>query len=119
MTKPNLASLRDVIVPVIDGVDSTDVIQAARALADDVLLVGIVSLPADKALSSGAVKARAAHRPSRVTLITANSSVIIHGPPQNGGWCWSGTTCAEIAVPSGRATATLRGSRGPASAKIR
>jgi hypothetical protein len=33
---------------------------------------------------SGAVKARAAHRPSRVKLMTANSNVIIQGPPQNG-----------------------------------
>ena len=33
---------------------------------------------------SGAVRARAAHSPSSVTLMTANSSVVIHGPPQNG-----------------------------------
>ena len=33
---------------------------------------------------SGAVKVRAAHRPSSVTLMMANSNVTTHGPLQNG-----------------------------------
>ena len=53
---------------------------------------------------SGAVNARAAHSPSKVTLMTANITVIIHGPAQNDE-CdrWSGKILAEIIVPSGSA----------------
>ena len=53
---------------------------------------------------SGAVNARAAHRPSSVTLMKANISVIIHGPPQNRGRGRSVDIDAEIMVPSGNAT---------------
>ena len=57
---------------------------------------------------SGAVNARAAHRPSKVTLMTANSSVIIQGLPRNGGRGRSGRTLAEIIVPSGKPMPSLR-----------
>ena len=39
--------------------------------------------------------------------MTANSSVIIHGPPQNGGCRWSGRIFAEIIAPSGSAMPIL------------
>ena len=68
---------------------------------------------------SGAVRARAAHRPSKVTLMTANSSVIIHGPPQNGRCRWSGSIFAEIMAPSGNAMPILRLSSSCSSEKIR
>jgi hypothetical protein len=57
---------------------------------------------------SGAVNARAAHRPSNVTLMTANSSVIIQGLPRNGGCGRSGRTLAEIIVQAGKPMPILR-----------
>ena len=65
---------------------------------------------------SGAVRARAAHRPSRLTQITANSRVVIQGPRQNGRSHCSGGNFAEIIAPSGSAMPTLRPS-GPGPAK--
>jgi len=47
---------------------------------------------------SGAARARAAHTPSSVTLITANSSVIIHGLPQNGGHRRSGGSLGTSSI---------------------
>ena len=69
---------------------------------------------------SGAVRARAAHRPSSVTLMTANSSVIIQGPAQNGGRgrC-SGIRFAAIAAPSGSAMPILEVLTSGASVKMR
>ncbi|MEH2495860.1 hypothetical protein V1294_002339 [Bradyrhizobium sp. AZCC 1678] len=43
-----------------------------------------------------------------VTLMTANSSVIIQGPPRNGGRGRSGRRLAEIIMPSGTPMPTLR-----------
>ena len=57
---------------------------------------------------SGAVSARAAHSPSRVTQTTANSRVVIHGPRQNGRSHCSDGSFAEIIAPSGSTMATLR-----------
>ena len=68
---------------------------------------------------SGAVNARAAHRPSNVTLMTANSSVIIQGPPRNGGRGRSGRMLAEIIMPSGKPMPSLRVSPPLASWKMR
>ncbi len=61
---------------------------------------------------SGAVKARAAHRPSKVTLITANIAVIIQGPPQNGGGRLGIGMVAAIIAPSGSAMPTRCGFGG-------
>ena len=55
---------------------------------------------------SGAVRTRAAHRPSKVTLMTANNSVVIQGPRQNGRCHRSGGSFAAISAPSGSATPT-------------
>ena len=68
---------------------------------------------------SGAARARAAHSPSRVTLITANSSVIIQGLPMKGGRRGSGIRLADIIVPSGSTMPSLRVSPSPSAAKIR
>ena len=68
---------------------------------------------------NGAVSARAAHRPSSVTLMTANSSVIIQGPPRNGARRCSGVRFAEIIAPSGNTMPTLRLSPSGGSAKMR
>ena len=68
---------------------------------------------------SGAVRARAAHRPSRPTQMTANSRVVIHGPRQNGRSHCPGGSLAEIIAPSGSAIATLRPSAPWASEKTR
>ena len=68
---------------------------------------------------SGALTLRAAQRPSRVTLMTANDSVIIHGPPQNGGEWRSGATSADTAVPSGSAMPILRATPFGVSTNIR
>ena len=70
-------------------------------------------------LVAGAVRARAAHRLSRLTQTTANSRVVIHGPRQNGRSHCSGGSFAEIIAPSGSAMATLRPSGPWASEKIR
>ncbi len=58
MTKPMFASLRHALVPVMSEVDGSAAIQAAAALALNVLLVGIVALPENAPLSVGAAKAR-------------------------------------------------------------
>ena len=69
---------------------------------------------------NGAAKARAAHSPSRVTLMTANSSVIIHGPPMKGGrGRWSGSRLADIIAPSGSTMPSFRVSPSDGAAKIR
>ncbi len=68
---------------------------------------------------SGAVRARAAHRPSRVTLLTPNSNVIIHGSVQNGRCRAFCMRFAEIAAPSGSTMRTLWTSASRASKKIR
>ncbi len=51
-------SLRRAVVPVIHGFDSQRVLDAARAVATEVVLVGIVQLTADQPLSAGAALAR-------------------------------------------------------------
>jgi glucosyl-3-phosphoglycerate synthase len=53
-----LASLRHVLVPVINGCAGLAALDAARALGAKVTLVGIVSLPTGDPLSSGASKAK-------------------------------------------------------------
>ncbi|MGQ0603850.1 MAG: glucosyl-3-phosphoglycerate synthase [Anaerolineales bacterium] len=52
-------SLRRVLVPVIHGCEGTAALEAARALAPEVIAIGMVCLPPEESLSSGAQKARA------------------------------------------------------------
>ena len=69
---------------------------------------------------NGAAKARAAHSPSRVTLMTANSSVIIQGLPMKGGrGRWSGSRLADSIAPSGSTMPSFRVSPSDGAAKIR
>ncbi len=68
---------------------------------------------------SGAVKARAAHNPSMLTLTIANSKVISHGPAQNGRCRRSGKIFAETIAPSGSAMPTRWLSPSCASGNIR
>lgn len=58
MKKPLYASLHTVLVPVVHGCDVEASLAAARALAPDVLLVGVVRIPSNEPLSAGASKAR-------------------------------------------------------------
>jgi glycosyltransferase involved in cell wall biosynthesis/nucleotide-binding universal stress UspA family protein len=58
MTKPIFASLRHVLVPLIHGTSSDNALALAHALNAEISLVGVVSQPADEALSAGAAKAR-------------------------------------------------------------
>lgn len=58
MRKPVLASLRHIIVPVIDGCPGQASLAAARALGAEILLVGIVCLPSGDSLSGGAARAQ-------------------------------------------------------------
>ncbi len=52
------ASVRTVLLPVVFECDCESAINAARALAPEVILVGLVNIPPGEPLSSGAVKAR-------------------------------------------------------------
>ena len=65
------------------------------------------------------VKARAAHRPSDVTLMMANINVTVHGPIQNGRCRCSGGIFAEIIAPSGSAIPIVWVSSPCGSGKIR
>lgn len=58
MTKSILASLRHALAPVIYGCEGHTVLDAARALASKVTLVGVVGLPYDEPLSAAAAKAK-------------------------------------------------------------
>ncbi|MEK7278847.1 MAG: hypothetical protein AAB427_15970, partial [Chloroflexota bacterium] len=52
------ASVRTVLLPVVFDCDCESALNAARALAPEVILVGLVNIPPGEPLSSGAVKAR-------------------------------------------------------------
>ncbi len=56
------ASLRRILVPVVHGCSNDSVLKIAQALAPEVVLVGIVRLPDDESLSSGASKAQELRR---------------------------------------------------------
>ncbi len=56
--KHSFAPIRQAVVPVIFGCDSQAAIDTARALAQEVLLVGVVRVPGRSALSAGAAQAR-------------------------------------------------------------
>jgi glucosyl-3-phosphoglycerate synthase len=56
--KPVFPSLRRVLVPMVFGCEDLSALEAARALAKEVALVGIVRLSADEPMSMGANKAQ-------------------------------------------------------------
>ncbi len=59
MTKPHLFPLvRHAYVPVVHGFDASDAVAAARALAQEVTLVGLVLVPPGQPVSAGAPQAR-------------------------------------------------------------
>jgi len=57
-TKPLFASLRRIMIPVVDGCSGNAVLSVARAVSAEVVWVGVVSLPSEEALSTGAARAR-------------------------------------------------------------
>jgi glycosyltransferase involved in cell wall biosynthesis/nucleotide-binding universal stress UspA family protein len=57
-SRPTIAAFRRVVVPVLPGPEPTASIQLALALADEVLLFGLVPLPEGEVLSAGAARAR-------------------------------------------------------------
>jgi hypothetical protein len=63
MNKKTLfASLRKILVPVVYGRADESAIKLAELLAPEVVLVGVVCLPADGSLSAGASKAQELRR---------------------------------------------------------
>lgn len=58
MKKHRFASIRTALVPIVHDCDYETALAAARALASDVVLVGLVQIPADEPLSAGSTKAR-------------------------------------------------------------
>src|SRR5574341_1209116 len=58
MRKPLFASLRHILIPVIDGCAGDSTLTVARSVAAEVLLVGIVCLPPEESLSVGAARAQ-------------------------------------------------------------
>ncbi|MBI5830439.1 MAG: glucosyl-3-phosphoglycerate synthase [Chloroflexi bacterium] len=58
MKKHVFASIRTALVPIVWECDGEAAFKAARALASEVILVGLVAIPPDEPLSAGAIKAR-------------------------------------------------------------
>jgi len=58
MRKHRFASIHTALVPIVHDCDYETALAAARALASDVVLVGLVQIPADEPLSAGSTKAR-------------------------------------------------------------
>jgi hypothetical protein len=58
MKGKNFSSFRTVLVPIVHGCQSEAALQAARALDAQVILVGLVPVPAEASLSTGAAQAR-------------------------------------------------------------
>jgi glucosyl-3-phosphoglycerate synthase len=58
MRKHRFASIRTALVPIVYDCDYEAALAAARALASDVVLVGLVQIPAGEPLSAGSTKAR-------------------------------------------------------------
>jgi len=72
-----LASLRCVMLPVIDGCIGTASLNVARGLSAEVTLVGVVALPVGEPLSSGAAKAQ--HLRRRLRTLLASERFHSHG----------------------------------------
>jgi len=86
MNKKTLfASLRKVLVPVVHGRADDSAIKLAELLAPEVVLVGIVCLPADEPLSAGASKAqelrRLLRKLGRGEQVRARSQVLVTTTP--------------------------------------
>src|SRR5512139_3214821 len=62
MVKDRVDYLRTVWVPVLHGCEGEAALKAARRLAADVVLVGVVYVPAQQPLSAGAYEARQVRR---------------------------------------------------------
>jgi glycosyltransferase involved in cell wall biosynthesis len=58
MKGKNFSSFRTVLVPIVHGCQSEAALQAARALDAQVILVGLVPVPPEASLSTGAAQAR-------------------------------------------------------------
>ena len=58
MSTPSFAPIQTAVAPIVAGQSEATLLAAARALAAEVVLVGLVPLPADAALSAGAALAR-------------------------------------------------------------
>lgn len=79
------ASLRRVLVPVVYGCNEDAAFKIAKALAPEVVLVGLVRLPDDESLSSGAAKAQALRKQLRALgrgeQVRARSQVLVTANP--------------------------------------
>ncbi len=73
MTRARVDYVRSVWVPVVHGCASDSVLQAAQLLAADVVLVGVVSVPPNQALSTAAYEARQVRR--RLRAMSAGEQV--------------------------------------------
>lgn len=73
MVKNRVDYLRTVWVPVLYGCEGDAALQAARLLAADVVLVGVVCVPPDQPLSAGAYEARQVRR--RLRALSAGEQV--------------------------------------------
>ena len=62
MQKHTFGYLRSVLVPIVHGCECSAALDAARALAVEVILVGAVYVPSDQPLSAGAYQARQVRR---------------------------------------------------------
>jgi len=86
MNKKTLfASLRRVLVPVVHGRSDDSALRIARSLAPEVVLVGVVLLPDDAALSAGASKAQELRRLLRTLgrseQVRARAQVLVTANP--------------------------------------
>jgi glucosyl-3-phosphoglycerate synthase len=73
MVKDRVDYLRTVWVPVLYGCEGDAALQAARLLAADVVLVGVVRVPPNQPLSAGAYEARQVRR--RLRALSAGAQV--------------------------------------------
>jgi glycosyltransferase involved in cell wall biosynthesis/nucleotide-binding universal stress UspA family protein len=69
MVKDRVDYLRTVWVPIMHGCECEDALRAARHLAADVVLVGVVRVPPDQPLSAGAYEARQVRRRLRALSV--------------------------------------------------
>ncbi len=85
MNKRRFAPIRTTLVPILYGCDYETALAAARALALDVVLVGLVHIPAEEPLSAGSTKARQVRKLLRELAdgkqVRSKSAVLVsHGP---------------------------------------
>ncbi len=83
---PQLASLRRVVVPWVYGCGSDDAIRLAQQLSSgEVILIGVVPLPSEASLSTGAAAAQEVRRQlrqfSRHPIVRARSQVLVTTNP--------------------------------------